>query len=354
MSIALIVHDLHEHGGHSLYTKVLADGLSRTHEVAVFANRCERPSDAKWQSHHVRAWRSTALATVQSFPLGLRSHAQALAGYDIRHMQGYCGRRPNVVTAHRCMASYVRALSSVPMHHRFSLRVMLDAESRFYRNYDGAIIAISRQIAVELQEFYRVRGPVTVIPHGVNSERFHSRNRDLYRTGVRQQLRLKDNDLVALYVGDLTKAHVHLKKMARAMPNVHLVVVSPSKTYHWKASNVTILSLSRQIERYYAAADAFVFPTVNDPFGMVVLEAMASGLPVFTSDRAGAAELIENGKDGFVLPLNEWLDGTIEGLRDRVRLREVGNRAEETARSRNWQSVVSDVEKVYEQVLTQQ
>ena len=44
MNIALVVHDLHERGGHSLYTRVLADELARRHEVAVFANRCERPA----------------------------------------------------------------------------------------------------------------------------------------------------------------------------------------------------------------------------------------------------------------------------------------------------------------------
>src|ERR1043166_3401033 len=106
MNIALIVHDLHEHGGHSLYTKVLADELSRNHDVSVFANRCERPDDARWKSKRVRAWRDTALATVKTFPLGLRSHAKALAGYEIQHAQGYCGGQPNVVTAHMCVAAY--------------------------------------------------------------------------------------------------------------------------------------------------------------------------------------------------------------------------------------------------------
>jgi glycosyltransferase involved in cell wall biosynthesis len=70
-------------------------------------------------------------------------------------------------------------------------------------------------------------------------------------------------------------------------------------------------SYIRQIERYYAAADAFVFPSVNDSFGLVVLESMASGLPVFSSDQAGAAELIDSGRDGFVLPLKEWVEATV-------------------------------------------
>ena len=347
MKIALVVHDLHEHGGHSLYTKILADELCRHHEVTVFANRCERHEDACWDFRLVRAWRINSLACVKTFPIGMRSQASALGEFQIRHMQGYCGGQPNVVTAHRCMAAYVQSLSSISLRHRVSLRMMLDAESRFYRNYDGAIIAISHQIANELQEFYSVRGPIRIIPHGVNIERFNSSNRQSYRTTMRQQIGVKEDDTVALYVGDLTKAHVHLKELARAAPDVQLVIVSPSRSYHWSAPNVRIFPLSRQIERYYAAADTFVFPSVNDPFGMVVLEAMASGLPVFTSDQAGAAELIESGKDGFVLPLSEWVGETSERLRERDRLQEIGHAAEQTARRHDWPTVVSAVEKVY-------
>lgn len=347
MKVALVVHDLHDHGGHSLYTKILADELSQRHEVTVFANRCERPPDALWSFEPVRALRINSLSTVQTFPIGIRSLHSKLAGFDIRHMQGYCGGDPNVVTAHRCMAAYLRSLSSISLRHRASLRMMLVAESHFYQNYDGVVIAISDQIANELQEFYRVRGPIRIIPHGVDVGRFQSANRQLYRETMRRQMGIKDGDSVALYVGDLTKAHAHLKELCLAAPNVQLVIVSPSKSYHWSAPNVRIFPLSKQIERYYAAADAFVFPSVNDPFGMVVLEAMASGLAVFSSDRAGAAELICSGKDGFVIPLDDWVEATTAGLRDRDSLRAIGREAEKTACQRDWSTVVRGVEQIY-------
>jgi UDP-glucose:(heptosyl)LPS alpha-1,3-glucosyltransferase len=351
MNIALVVHDLHEHGGHSRYTRILADELAQRHKVTVFANRCERPAAAAWEFQPVRAFRLNSLSTVQTFPMGMRSLVTGLAGFDIRHMQGYCGGQPNVVTAHRCMAAYLRSLRSVSLRHRLSLRSMLAAESRFYRNYDGTIIAISRQIANELQEYYGVGGPIATIPHGVDSERFSGANRKTYRAAMRQQLGLNDDDSVALYVGDLTKAHAHLKELARASPEVQLVIVSPSKSYHWSAPNVRILPLTKHIEQYYAAADSFVFPSVNDPFGMVLLEAMASGLPVFSSDRAGAAELITSGKDGFVIPLDDWVEVTAATLRDGDFLRAVGREAEQTARRHDWSTVVRAVEQVYFDVM---
>jgi glycosyltransferase involved in cell wall biosynthesis len=53
---------------------------------------------------------------------------------------------------------------------------------------------------------------------------------------------------------------------------------------------------------YYALADVFVFPTHTDPWGLVVNEAMACGLPVISSGAAGcAADLVESGWNGRVV-----------------------------------------------------
>jgi glycosyltransferase involved in cell wall biosynthesis len=56
------------------------------------------------------------------------------------------------------------------------------------------------------------------------------------------------------------------------------------------------------LPRLYAASDAFVFPTLGDPFGMVVLEAMACGLPVIATTAAGEiADRVVDGVNGFVV-----------------------------------------------------
>ncbi|MGE0886146.1 MAG: glycosyltransferase family 4 protein [Blastocatellales bacterium] len=347
MNIALVVHDLHENGGHSLYTRVLADALAARHRVMVFANQCERPANAAWQHQPVAAWRVNALASVQTFPLGLRRWRDELARFDICHAQGFCGGRPNVVTAHICQASYLASLRDVSARTRTSLQLMLAAEERFYRRYDGHIIAISKLVAEDLRRHYGVRSPISVIPHGVDRRRFNTGNRDLHRARVRAELGIGAAETVALYVGDLTKAHSHLKSLAAATPEIQFVIVTRSQTYHWTAPNVRIAPATRQPERYYAAADAFVFPSTYDAFGMVVLEAMASGLAVFCSDRAGAAELITTGSDGVTLSLDEWVEGTRMGLRDRARLDALGQQAAITAERHGWQSVVDKVERVY-------
>jgi glycosyltransferase involved in cell wall biosynthesis len=60
---------------------------------------------------------------------------------------------------------------------------------------------------------------------------------------------------------------------------------------------------SESLPRLYAAADVFVFPTLGDPFGMVVLEAMACGLPVIATSASGEiGERVTDGVNGFIVP----------------------------------------------------
>ncbi len=265
LNIALVVHDLHNHGGHSAYAMILADAFARRHEVTVFANRCEQPPDARWRFQRVRAARVNAVMTVRSFPLGLAFRRSLLSKYDIRHAQGYCGGKPNVVTAHICVAAYLDSLRGVSWRHRVALQLMANAESRFYRRYQGRVIAVSSKIARELREFYEVAGSIDVIPHGVDAARFNGDRKD-QRVTVRRQLGIEDHETMILYVGDLTKSHVYLKELAQAAPWATLVIVTYSQAYRWKSKNVRILASTRDLAPYYGAADAFVFPTTYDAF----------------------------------------------------------------------------------------
>lgn len=61
-----------------------------------------------------------------------------------------------------------------------------------------------------------------------------------------------------------------------------------------------------QLSKYYQAADAFVFPTREDIWGLVVNEAMANGLPVITTERCVAGlELVKNGENGYIVPVDD-------------------------------------------------
>ena len=89
----------------------------------------------------------------------------------------------------------------------------------------------------------------------------------------------------------------------------------------------------QQLAQYYRAADVFVLPTRSDVWGLVINEAMSFGLPVITTDRCAAGlELIENGINGYVVPVDDVqaLADVLCGLcAERDRMVEMGKSARE-------------------------
>jgi len=112
---------------------------------------------------------------------------------------------------------------------------------------------------------------------------------------------------------------------------------------------------SSNLWEYYAASDIFVLPTIYEPFGLVIVEAMASGLPVITSRVAGAADLITDGVNGLLLRAPSDVHGLaakIELLLSNAGLRKaMGERARETAEKSSWDQVAQKTLKVYNTVL---
>jgi len=68
-----------------------------------------------------------------------------------------------------------------------------------------------------------------------------------------------------------------------------------------------------QVANCYRDSSVFAFPSVNEGLGMVLLEAMSSGLPVIATDRTGAPDLVTDGKEGFVVPARN-----VDALAERI------------------------------------
>jgi UDP-glucose:(heptosyl)LPS alpha-1,3-glucosyltransferase len=98
---------------------------------------------------------------------------------------------------------------------------------------------------------------------------------------------------------------------------------------------------------FYAAADLYVSPSREDSFGLPVAEAMACGLPVITSMHAGVAELIRDGKDGFILRQFDDFHGLARMLQqlqaDIVLRRNAGDAAAKAALQWTWDRNAADV-----------
>jgi UDP-glucose:(heptosyl)LPS alpha-1,3-glucosyltransferase len=201
------------------------------------------------------------------------------------------------------------------------------------------VIAISEMVRRDIVDYYGIpEDRIAVIYNGVDTERFHPRNTK-YREDIRGRYGVRPEDLLLLFVSHnfklkglryLVQALTFMKKNRE---NIKLLVIGRDQAgpYHHLAKkigcadSVFFTGAVKDLERYYAGADILVHPTFYDPCSLVVLEALASGLPVITTRRNGTGELISAGRAGFVLddPRDvETLAEKILYLVDPVRLHE--------------------------------
>ncbi|RKZ22993.1 hypothetical protein DRQ23_03945 [bacterium] len=124
-----------------------------------------------------------------------------------------------------------------------------------------------------------------------------------------------------------------------------------------KNSRVFFLGYRKDLDSIMRNADVFVFPTRYEPFSLVILEAMASGLPVITSkpEICGAAELIEDGVNGFLMRENtdpyELVEIIINLYKNPSLKKRIGENARKTAMKYTWKEMAKRYEKLYMEIL---
>jgi glycosyltransferase involved in cell wall biosynthesis len=155
----------------------------------------------------------------------------------------------------------------------------------------------------------------------------------------------------------LLKAWQLLNARAAARLHVYGQVLLPDQLRASQADGVIFHgSVPRHVLfNAYESSDVLVFPTLSDGFGMVVTEAMSRGVPVITTDRAGAADLV-TADNGMIVPAADpqALANALQWCLDnRNRLLEMRNHALETARRRQWPDFRKDLINALDKGLSQ-
>ena len=195
-------------------------------------------------------------------------------------------------------------------YHRYTL----SAEKKLFQSASlKAVICNSRMVKEEIRHYFGLADEkLHVIYSGVDLEAFHPGLKVQHRSNIRSQYNIPEDALLFLFVGsgfERKGLYTLLQSMAQLPLASHLLVVGKDKHLERYRNQARILGLANRVhfahgqtdpKPFYGAADAFVLPTLYDPFPNTALEAFACGLPVITSSKSGAAELLGEGENGFV------------------------------------------------------
>jgi len=179
------------------------------------------------------------------------------------------------------------------------------------------IIAISHMVKEDMVSYYSLaEEDIRIVYNGVDPEKYNTQIRQTLRGTIREELGVNEEGVVFLFVSyDLKKkgiiplvdAVARLKQSNNA--NFKLLVVGehPSQLLrrYIKKRNVQGMIVfkgpTRSIEQVYADSDVIVLPTYYDACSLVVIEAMACGLPPITTIYNGVAGIISDGHNGYVI-----------------------------------------------------
>ena len=193
-------------------------------------------------------------------------------------------------------------------------------------------------------------GELVVIGRGVDTALFSPQRR---RADLRASWGAGADDPVALVVGRLAPekgvplALRAYRAMKEAQAGAKLVVVGEGPERRRLEADApeavfTGLLHGEELAAHYASADVFLFPSLTETFGNVVLEAMASGLAVVAYDDAGAAQHVESGGSGWLAPCADegaFVDGAVRLGRSAELRRRLGAAARRAVLPLSWENI---------------
>ncbi|MCK9816346.1 glycosyltransferase family 1 protein [Pseudomonas sp. MAFF 302046] len=211
----------------------------------------------------------------------------------------------------------------------------------------------SQRLELERRHFERL----ALLARGVDSQLFHPTRR---RNDLRESWGLGPDDIAVIHVGRLApeKNLGLLKRCFNSLSNAYpqrrmkLIVVGdgPQRASLQQELPEAIFCGSQRGETlasHYASGDLFLFPSLTETFGNVVLEALASGLGVVAYDQAAAAQHIRHGYNGVLaMPGDEsaFCDAATWLLEEQETLRRVRLNARQHASRQGWPAIIEQFE----------
>ena len=294
------------------------------HEVYIFAPRYpgyQEEEPGVFRFHSFRAPTNPDYTLAIPFTLNFNSLIKRL-NLDLIHVHtpfimGRVGavqaRRLNVPLIFTYHTLYEQYVHYVPFNQNLTRKFTVHF-SRYFCNQCDLVITPTSKIR-ELLLDYGVKTPVEIIPSGIDIERFSHGDASC----LRQKLGISPNERILLFVGRLTKEkNVDFLIRAFALvqqqhPQTVLVIVAQGPEEEHLRHLIKELGLvervfftgrlgGQELVNCYHGADLFVFSSVTETQGLVVVEAMAAGLPTVAVDAYGVSDMVNSGIDGLLTP----------------------------------------------------
>lgn len=262
-------------------------------------------------------------------------------------------------------------------HYSPDIRIQTEAS---VIGWADKIIAATPAEQSQLLWLYRAdRRKITIIPPGVNTRHYQE---IVTNTVAKQQLGIDPNVNMLLFVGRieplkavdtiLQALYVTRERAPQLLKNLSFTIVGgdPNSANDDEMQRLQDMSVElgldqivnfvgakeqSQLPLYYSAATAVIMPSDYESFGMVALEAMATGTPVIASQVGGLAFLIRNNETGFHIPVREpksLADSVIGLLSNPQKTQEMGESASRIAKDYAWSNIADRLVHVFESVVT--
>jgi UDP-glucose:(heptosyl)LPS alpha-1,3-glucosyltransferase len=382
MKIAFIVRTYAKYGGICGYVTALAERLSKDHEVHIFAATWQDVKSEKIIFHKVPILSFEFMKTRKYFALNNAFEIASFAlisvfyvnykEFDIVHAQGNYFGRMDITTAHSCHKAWLKVFNrtNTSIIERLKksvvnpLHILLLFAEKHCFNSAKKVVAVSKGVRNEIIKYYEIsEKKIVAIPNGVDIDLFNPENRDVYRKEIRNKYNIKNDEIVIMF-----PAHEFVRKglwqILEAVSilkekKICVLAVGRDKNDPFKKIidetkiRAIFTGAVENINRYYAASDIFVFPTMYEAFSLATLEAVASGLPAIVTKVNGTDELIRDGYNGFFVGRDgKEIAETIRLLiDDGVLMQKLGKGARESAEKFTWDIIVRNTYDVYEEVL---
>jgi glycosyltransferase involved in cell wall biosynthesis len=371
MRIAIISRNFSKSGGGAEgYSVALVQQLAERHDIHVFAQESNHPISGV--TYHRVFCLSRKPRWVNQLLFAVATWLKTRNGFDVvhSHENTWHGQiqtihvrplRHNLFVACFGVRRLMRWIK-VALSPRLITYVLLEA-TRFKCKPNRKIVATSQGLYAECEQAYpHSKASLTVVTPGTQMPAY-----PLQREAARQKLGLPIDGFLVLFVAnDYARKGLDtlLHAMTRLPVGTYLAIAGSARQapkYRQQAEQLGLLGriyfLGSQddLSPIYRAADCLVHPTLEDSFAMVVLEAMAHGLPVVVSGPAycGISQQLIDGKDALLLDnpkdpkrLSELIVDVLEDLDVAEHLRRHGLAF---AAAHSWERAALQYEALYQQ-----